>query len=174
MLMANYLSCYPFTALQDSEKQQETALQQTQVADEDYQEDFSITAVRFHDGEKEEERQEENFSSGLSDTEQRLREELTRTEIRVVLLSNQLSRKHQEAGNFQRQVQKMKQQLTMRGDRKENFRTQQDREQRLRAELNEKETTEILLRKQLRGKNCQEASLRRRLGMQKRQLEEKA
>ena len=90
MLMANYLSCYPFTALQDSEKQQETALQQTQVAEEDHQEDFSITAVRFHDGEKEEERQEENFSSGLSDTEQRLREELTRTEIRVVLLSNQL------------------------------------------------------------------------------------
>ena len=88
--MANYLSCYSFTALQDSEKQQETALQQTQVSEEDYQEDFSITAVRFHDGEKEEERQEENFSSGLSDTEQRLREELTRTEIRVVLLSNQL------------------------------------------------------------------------------------
>ena len=101
MLMANYLSCYPFTALQDSE---ETALQQTQVAEEDHQEDFSITAVRFHDGEKEEERQEENFSSGLSDTEQRLREELTRTELRVVLLSNELSRKHQEAENFQRQI----------------------------------------------------------------------
>ena len=74
MLMANYLSCYPFTALQDSE---ETALQQTQVAEEDHQEDFSITAVRFHEGEKEEERREENFSSGLSDTEQSLREELT-------------------------------------------------------------------------------------------------
>ena len=53
MLMANYLSCYSFTAHQDSEKQQETALQQTQVSEEDHQEDFSITAVRFHDGEKE-------------------------------------------------------------------------------------------------------------------------
>ena len=78
-------------ALQESEKEQETALQQTQAAEEDYQEGFSITAVRFHNGEKEEERREENFCSGLSDTEQRLREELTRTEIRVVLLSNQIN-----------------------------------------------------------------------------------
>ena len=158
-------------ALQESEKELETALQQTKAAEEDYQEGFSITAVRFHDGEKDEERREENFCSGLSDTEQRLREELTRTEIRVVLLSNQLSRKHQDAKNFQRQIQKMEQQLTVREDRKENFRTQLDKEQRLRAELNERETTEILLRKQLREKDCQEASLQRTLCEQERQLE---
>ena len=61
------------------------------------------------------------------------------------MLSNQLSRRHQDAENFQRQIQKMEQQLTVREDRKENFRTQLDKEQRLRAELNERETTEILL-----------------------------
>ena len=87
------------------------------------------------------------------------------------MLSNQLSRKHQDAENFQRQIQKMKQQLTVREDRKENFRTQLDKEQRLRAELNERETTEILLRKQLREKDCQEASLQRTLCEQERQLE---
>ena len=87
------------------------------------------------------------------------------------MLSNQLSRKHQDAENFQRQIQKMEQQLTVREDRKENFRTQLDKEQRLRAELNERETTEILLRKQLREKDCQEASLQRTLCEQERQLE---
>ena len=167
-LVKDELETFLNKALQESEKQQETALQQTQVAEEDHQEDFSVTAVRFHDGEKEEERQEENFSSGLSDTEQRLREELTRTELRVVLLSNELSRKHQDAKNFQRQIQKMEQQLTVREVREENFRTQLDKEQRLRAELNERE---ILLRKQLREKDCQEASLQRTLCEQERQLE---
>ena len=167
-LVKDELETFLNKALQESEKQQETALQQTQVAEEDHQEDFSVTAVRFHDGEKEEERQEENFSSGLSDTEQRLREELTRTELRVVLLSNELSRKHQDAKNFQRQIQKMEQQLTVREVREENFRTQLDKEQRLRAELNERE---ILLRKQLREKDCQEASLQITLCEQERQLE---
>ena len=87
------------------------------------------------------------------------------------MLSNQLSRKHQDAENFQRQIQKMEQQLTVREVREENFRTQLDKEQRLRAELNERETTEILLRKQLREKDCQEASLQRTLCEQERQLE---
>ena len=87
------------------------------------------------------------------------------------MLSNQLSRRHQDAENFQRQIQKMEQQLTVREVREENFRTQLDKEQRLRAELNERETTEILLRKQLREKDCQEASLQRTLCEQERQLE---
>ena len=84
-LVKKELETFLNKALQESEKQQETALQQTQVSEEDYQEDFSITAVRFHEGEKEEERREENFSSGLSDTEQRLREELTRTVVLMML-----------------------------------------------------------------------------------------
>ncbi|XP_022796815.1 trichohyalin-like [Stylophora pistillata] len=166
----------PSKALQDGEKQQNNALGQTKNAEEDLkisQDDFSITAVRLHEAEEEEERRVENLSTDLSETEQRLRKELIRTEIRVVLLNNQLMIKQQQVKNFQRKVETMEQQLTVREHQKETFRTQRDKEQRLLEELNEKETTEILLRKQLRGKDCLEVSLRRQLSEKGQQLEEK-
>ena len=163
-------------AIRETEEQKETIDRQSSSVEDDLrtsQAEFSTVISEWHEELKEEEQQNGNLRTDFTEIEKRLREELTRTEIRVALLSKLLTTKHQQVENFQRQLKKMKQQLTVKEERKENFRTQLEKEQRLRVELTEKETIETRLREQLKEKDHQEANFSRRLTELEQQLAEK-